>query len=265
MKLKFSQILMGAAFTALALIVFQSAARPTALAAPDVIWSDDFETSNFSQWTSNDPEWVNSTVGTEHSGTRKARIEGEATDSNLYKEVSTAGFENISLSFWYDIQSGWDAGDTVAVEWTADGGIWNTLETLDEGDKTPLETDGDQWVMKQYSLPASAADNPTFAFRFRANLDPDSGSTDVFDLDDVMLKGDPIGDEEPTPVPTDEPEPTVPPSPTDAPTPTSEPSPTGVPEPDPDPELTTIWDMFRAYIQMAFAFMRDMFGLYWGW
>ncbi|MBM4402575.1 MAG: hypothetical protein FJ044_05005 [Candidatus Cloacimonetes bacterium] len=237
-------------------------------AAPGEIFEDDFETGNLSKWTSFDTGWTTPKhAGTAYSGDYKAKATGSAEVSNaaLVKNVSSSGYENIKLTYWWRTGGNWEAGDILLVEWTADGSTWQTLQTISDGNETTTYTPG------SYDLGSDANNNNLFGIRFVATL---SASDEVFYLDDVKVEGDAIGGE-PTPTPTVEPtvtptptvEPTLTPTPTPTeeltPTPTEEPTPTATPTPTP-PGKPSYWQWFRDYMRAIFEYQREMFRRIWG-
>jgi hypothetical protein len=144
------------------------------------IFSDGFESGNFSVWSPVDEPWAVSTVS-EYSGEYRAGASGDTDgDSSLAKEVSTEGYEELTLSYWYSIinSNNLEEDDHVYVEWY-DGEEWHELAHY-----TDMSTDG--WTEESYELPGDAEDNEDFKFRFRADL---SSGSDEFRLDDVELTG----------------------------------------------------------------------------
>lgn len=249
-----------------------------------MVFEDDFESTTLDAWdSSSDPAWTNG-VSNAHSGTRKARVAGNVENASLVKSVSTKGYTNLNLSYWYDTSTGWDSKDSVVVEWSADGSNWNELGVIDEDDKTPVSEGGEEWLQRTHDLAATAEGVDGFMMRFRATI---SGQGDIAYLDDVILTGE-GGD---TPAPTVEPTPTTAPSPTSAPQPTSTPQPTSspkptstpqptsapkptkapkptaqptvepTPDPDPTPETETFWDLLRRRVQLLYWLLRWVFGL----
>ncbi|MDP3792525.1 MAG: hypothetical protein Q8Q89_02230 [bacterium] len=181
-------------------IAVVSWAPNTAEAVSSDIFSDGFESEDFSSWTSSDGKWdVTSGGSTDaHDGSARADVKGNTGESDdvLLNNVSTGGHENISLSFWYKTKDSLEEDEHVYVEWTANGSNWNVL-----ADFTDIDEDED-WVKVNYDLSEEANDNESFGLRLRAQLG--SGS-DKFYLDDVLLSGD-VSEESPTPTPTPEPE-----------------------------------------------------------
>ena len=113
-------------------------AQETFSASP-ILFSDSFENTpppHFPKWTSSDSLWRNTSGGAQ-DGTRKALVTGDtAGDGVLRLATSTAGYTDIELSFWYNIESLEAAsGDGISVEWF-DGTNWNEAESFADGDET---------------------------------------------------------------------------------------------------------------------------------
>lgn len=214
---------------------------PALVLAAD-IFSDGFESGNFSNWTLVGQNWniVNSNAPYAHSGSQRAEVKGNVSDSILLKQISTANYQNITLSYWYKIGESLEDADHVYVEWF-DGASWSQLE-----DFTSIAK-GD-WLQKSYLLPNLAVNNPNFAFRFRATLG--AATSDIFRLDDVYLNGEsiavataPLSPLPPAPESTPTPELTLPPTqPTQEPTPAPNitPTPTSLPVQELSPLLTQV-------------------------
>jgi len=216
--------------------------------ASTVIFSDSFDDKSvgFSGWRL-DPEitkWKITSGGStiRYSGTGRADVVGPtATEKGqgyselniLTKNISTSGYGDITLSFWYLIPKGKSLkeDDHVYVEWSPDGSNWNLLDNF-----TNL-VESTNWQKKSYVLPSSAGNNANFLIRFKAFLNV---STRAFYLDDVVLSGDDQGVEstpasslEPTitPIPMFSVTPTPILSTTKTPTPTTSVSKTPTPSP----------------------------------
>ncbi|MEK7583162.1 MAG: choice-of-anchor J domain-containing protein [Patescibacteria group bacterium] len=212
---------------AIALLFVVILSTPKVAEAAD-LFSDGFESDDFTNWTSAGSKWsvINGASGA-HSGTKRAEVKGGgATNDSLLKQISTTGNQNISLSYWYKINSALESSDHVVAEWSVDGSSWTTL-----ADYAGLAAGA--WTQETFNLPSSADDSTNFQFRFRATL---NAGNDEFELDDVEL----IGSFIPTPTPTATPTPTLTPSdtPTPTPTPTATPTPSATPSATPTPTTT---------------------------
>ena len=176
-----------AGVVAVALLAFMGLATTSALSAPISLFTDGFETGSVNDaWDNAEAGWtvVDNPAGA-HSGDDRGQVAGPVTDSELFKNVDTTGYQDITLTFWYLIDDGLEVADTFDIEWSSDAGsTWNTLDTLTDGDD--FMTDWDEWTMV---LPGGANDNATFAFRFNATLD---GGTDIVKIDDVLITGEEI-------------------------------------------------------------------------
>jgi hypothetical protein len=152
-----------------------------------VIFGSGFEDSEggagFGKWSRQDVKWTQAGVPS-HAGSKKAIASGSTEDipNILGKRLSTEGYENISLSFLYQIADGnhFEKGDNVKVEWTPDGINWYTLKTFIDGDESDI------WNDWSADLPIEANDNEQFRIRFVATLNQ---SSDVFYLDSVNVRG----------------------------------------------------------------------------
>lgn len=193
------------------------------------LFLDGFETNDFSAWTSAEMPWdtTDTSVAFVHTGIRRATAAGPGSGS-ITKAISTAGHEDITLSYWYRIKEALEDDDHIFVEWSTNGTDW-----IAETDHTGAA--GASFAQAMWNLPAGADDQADFRFRFRAEL---GTSGDTFWLDDVELTGDQIAT--PTPTPTETPTPTQEPTPTPSPseTPTPTPEPTQEPTLTPTPEPT---------------------------
>lgn len=162
---------------------------PTTATAATVVtlFSDGFESSNFTNWTYVDsPKWTinNGTSTTAHSGIKRAEVKGNTNPGkdDLRKSVSTVDHNSIVFSYWYkanDLESSDD--DRVEVEYTIDGSTWTEIFQIDDNN------DDNNWHQKTHNLPITTANNSNFAIRFSANLD--SGNDYVY-LDDVSVTGE---------------------------------------------------------------------------
>ena len=165
-------------------------ASPANANAAGTIFNDGFEATpdGFINWTSNQPEVGNWTVDNSGHTGKAARVKGDNDETKtLYKEISTAGWENITVSYWYmaevsgsGVFESTDVGrDDIYVEWW-DGSVWHELLHL----VGPAE---EGWVSKVHNLPAEAADNNDFRLRFRISL---TAATESIYIDDVSITGD---------------------------------------------------------------------------
>lgn len=170
-----------------------------AITPEQIIFEDGFESTGggFLNWTSGNPEsgkWTadnSAKVG----GDRSARVKG-ANDINktLYKEVSTVGFENIKISYWYKIDGDLEGIgsqsqhiDHFYVEWW-DGTNWNELMHL-------IGPEENGWIQETHNLNVNTNDNPDFKLRFRVKL---TAATESIYIDDVKITGTEIATETPT-------------------------------------------------------------------
>lgn len=168
-------------------LVFSSPARAT------VIWSDGFESDNFSKWTSGGGQWTTTNQDLPNypapEGTKYADVIGPTSTSGdggdyLTLLISTEGYKNITLNYWWKVRENLDTGDFVAGKYTADRTNWYSVVPGYDG---PLAAS--DWQLSTWTLPPEASNNPNFGIRFRAVL---SGSTDRMNFDDFVLSGTPL-------------------------------------------------------------------------
>ena len=152
-------------------------------ASAATLFSDGFESGNFSVWSSTSGNWstVNSPalVGAYNAKVIGSPDEESLPSSILSKQVSTLGYTSITLSYQYKVAGALESSDHLYVEWSADGSTWTTLTDY-SGASTGVGN-------ASFTLPVGAADNANFAIRFRAQMN--SANTDDFRLDDVSVAG----------------------------------------------------------------------------
>lgn len=165
----------------LGLLLAQSAAAAT------ILFENGFEEGDFSAWDLSGADWtLVKNSGGAHSGEYRAEGEGgETTGSVLVKYLDVSGFENITLSFWYQLPgNGFESGEDMDVDYTLDGGVtWSNLKRFLDGDEI------DEWTFYEAMLPAGANDDSHFGIRFQTNA---ANASDIFKLDDVLLTGESI-------------------------------------------------------------------------
>ena len=130
--------------------------------------------TDLSGWTLSDAN-ASYYTGSTKNGTAALRLRYTASAT---RTVSTVGQENISVSFsmaGYSLES----GETVAMEYNTGSG-WVTAKTLGDGE--------DNSTYKSYTvtLPAAAANNPSFQIRFKITS---SSTADYGYIDDVQVLG----------------------------------------------------------------------------
>ncbi len=143
-------------------------------------FTDGFESSpnHFLNWTAVGDGWHDESDN--NSGSKSAEVKN--TDSGeLRKDISTLGYENVALSYWYKIPGGLTSQDHLKVQWSVDGIIWNTV--IDYVSSAMMSN----WDQAAFNLPAGAKNNSGFRFRFLAE---DFEKSDKFRVDDVTLTGD---------------------------------------------------------------------------
>ena len=159
---------------------------PASLRAGTVLWSDGFETGDFSAWTAVSGNWavVTSSLSA-HSGLRGADIT-EATNPAgdvLTLQASSLGYENLQFDYWSKVRAGLETEDQVLVEMSTNGGVdWIPLDTY----SNVLAGD---WQARSFNLPVAADNNPDLSLRLWAKL---SSSGDRMNFDDFSLSGQPV-------------------------------------------------------------------------
>ena len=149
--------------------------------APDTsvqLFADDFEA---------DLTWLTSGDAALHTGTPN----NDGTALQVLKHgsaeaaVSTQGFGTLGLSFAMGAKSLDNSGEAVLLEWW-DGAQWQVAARIADG------TTHENGRLNPYeiALPAAAEDNADFALRMRI---AGSGRRDFGWLDDVELRGEPLG------------------------------------------------------------------------
>ncbi|MEK6926011.1 MAG: BPL-N domain-containing protein [Nanoarchaeota archaeon] len=131
---------------------------------PGEIFFDDFE-SGISAWTTSSVSggnaWVMSTANP-YQGSYHAQSNPMSTSepaSILEKAISTIGFSNIKVSYYRKLV-GLDSADEFKVKWY-DGTTWNVLEQTGSNSANDAG-----YVYKEFNLPSSAGNNPSFKVRF---------------------------------------------------------------------------------------------------
>ena len=148
------------------------------------IWSTGFE-DGFPPEANATGSWsvINSPVSA-YSGSFGADIDGPTgiDGDTLLLPISSVGYQDLGLEYWFKIRDGLEVGDQVLAQWTADGTNWETLATY----TNQIASD---WQLAIFDLPTSADDNPNLAFRLFANL---ANVSDRMNFDDLALSGTPI-------------------------------------------------------------------------
>ncbi len=152
----------------------------------EMIWSDGFESDDFSAWTSVTGNWDTS-GGNVHSGSKRAQIFGPYSSDGdiLLLAQSTEGYKNIKVEHWARVYESLESNDFLYIEWSPDGGAnWNMQFVYAGGPTTDWQGFGFLCMPME-----SADDNPLFQLRIRSLL---NNGSDVIYFDDIVLSGDPI-------------------------------------------------------------------------
>ena len=98
------------------------------------------------------------------TGNYSAEVDGRATNATLSvaSPIDLSGFDTASLSFDWLIESGFDSGEYLALDFKAANGAWNEILRLD-GNSDPEN----QWHQEFVGLDSEYR-HDQFAFRFRA-------------------------------------------------------------------------------------------------
>ncbi len=142
---------------------------------PVSIFSDDFETGITGWSTSDVVEWYS---GTPHNDLYSVRLR---RDGAIQRTISTVGYTNLNVSFYLGAYSLDRSTEYAEAHWY-DGSGWTLLKRINNGD--PEEDRALHYF--EYSLPASADGNASFALRFRIVA---SGTGDYGYVDDVVVQG----------------------------------------------------------------------------
>ncbi len=169
--------------TTIVAVLFVSALCSKAKA--EMIWSDGFESGDFSAWTSVTGNWDTS-GGSVHSGSKRAQIFGPYTSNGdvLLLAQSTSGYKNVSLEHWARVYDSLESNDFLYIEWSPNGSDWNTVIAYGSGPTT----DWQKMTVFLFTAPG-ADDNPLFQLRIRSLL---NNTSDCIYFDDIVLSGDPI-------------------------------------------------------------------------
>lgn len=155
----------------------------SAIVTPTTIFSDGFEApTGLGNWV--EIGWNSSSSG--HSGSKSAYLVGANNDQIISKNISTNGFENISLSFWYkadDLDNSTNNHDKVELFYTLNGTTWTEITSA----QMDYNNDDNSWHQFTFSsFPLGASNNPNFALKFDGDLN--SGNDKVW-IDDISLTG----------------------------------------------------------------------------
>ncbi len=146
---------------------------------PIVVFSDSFENGQWNGlWVEDSQnDWFTSTQRATE-GSHAAEVDGRATDATLTaNSVDMNGYGNAELTFSWYIESGFDSGEYVKLDFW-DGSSWNEILSLD-GNQDQENT----WHNELVQLDSQYL-RSDFQFRFRAKV---SGSDEDANVDNVQL------------------------------------------------------------------------------
>lgn len=148
-----------------------------------VIWGDNFESENFSNWTSRNGVWRISPHAA-RSSSYGADIYGSSAPGGdiLEVQVNTIGYSNPELSYWSRVREDLEIEDRVRTQWSIDHQVWNTLETFQN---VPLS---ETWTRSTFGL---GLGNTQVYVRIIAEI-PGGIDSDRMHFDDFVLTGTPI-------------------------------------------------------------------------
>ncbi len=215
MNYQYKKVAKGLAAVMTVALIATSMPASIVTAAPGdsaTLFTDGFESGTFGApvaWDTTSPTWTYHTGSLNGSLAALANGDTGGVATAITKTVSTTGHEGVTLHYGYKAD-GLEPGDEVRVEYSADGGSsWNVVDTIGDG-KDDHVADTEIGIHHEDKLlPADAANNANFMFRFAATM---TDGDDWVWMDDVSLTGTEMGSTTPTPVP----------SPTPTPTPTTE-------------------------------------------
>lgn len=140
------------------------------------VFYDSFESSY--DWTANwsqdsQSDWRRRTAR-KKEGNYAAEVDGRATDAQLIsKDIDLQGRSNATISFWWFIERGLDAGEYLAFDVSIDGGnIWTEMETLN-GNYDPENT----WHYEEFEL--TGISNLRIRFRGKMSSSREDAYVDV--------------------------------------------------------------------------------------
>jgi len=181
----------------------------TSLFAQSTIWSDDFETDKgwaftgeFERGTPNGSagETINygndnptsayngtNAIGTDLDGAYPNNL-GDRAYTATSSTINCNGYYNIILNFqqWLNVEQ--DAFDNAYVEYY-DGSSWNTVWS-----NSGSTIEDDAWSLQTFTLPASAENNSNVKIRFSLGSTDDSWNYSGWNIDDIILTGNQVGD-----------------------------------------------------------------------
>jgi len=157
----------------------------------DVLFFDDFEDGDVSDWTITDGAtsgwFVTTTEGP--IGTNHVIARNTDSQTTIDRGVNTTGYQDIVFDFWWSIDTNnFDAGDYYYAEWYNGTGWTRVLDYTGTPDQSSYTFDSN-------TLPSEANDNTDFQIRFICNANL---GTEGCNVDNVTVSGDVIaGDSEP--------------------------------------------------------------------
>ncbi|MDP4039006.1 MAG: hypothetical protein Q8P57_00270 [Candidatus Pacearchaeota archaeon] len=153
-----------------------------------VVFGDDFESGNLNNWILSTNNYTNITWNASqnesYNGAWHAQsqpFDNHVSASNMEVNVSTQGFENISVSYYRRL-IGLDGSDYWRVKWF-DGASWILLESNNGGGINDLN-----YTLRNFNLP-NGENNSNFRVRFECSV---QSSNEYCRIDDFLISGDSI-------------------------------------------------------------------------
>ncbi len=175
-----------------------------------VLWSDGFESGDFSNWDNSPNDWTVREIGDDDYGGQEvmAVAEGDfcanAHDSNsnwdsLEKSFGDlSGYTNRQVNYYYHVQDCENNEDIYVQIWH--DGSWDTVVNHQDNNGQ-TRTDPGDWSIHTINLETDISVTDWTDIRLRFNIDPALETDDEFMLDDVQLTGDLGGNNPPnTPI-----------------------------------------------------------------
>lgn len=150
------------------------------------LFADGFETNDFAVWSIAGVNWdaISGTVNA-YEGNYRADGSGGSSALPLVKYLSTKGYSEINVSFWYKLPIGsLEATDKFLLEFTTDSGTtWNLLREYGEAEETSV------WTEQNINLPPNTADSTQFGIRIVPQTDAYS---EEIQIDKFLITGNEI-------------------------------------------------------------------------
>jgi len=141
-------------------------------APPTTLFSDDFESGDFTTGGWSVTGGGSITTGAAFTGSKGTRLKKSAT---LEKTISTVGYGTITVDY-ARAANNLNGGENLTVQWSTDGSSWTTLEVLNTT----------AYATASFVLPAGAGNQSALRIRFVTNA---SQNKEKAFIDDVFVIG----------------------------------------------------------------------------